>query len=152
MTASAAIRPEYGNVITAVPPEMVKDIWPDVADFLEPAVDRSHGRWSMPALYDAVKNGSQQLWIVYEQGAPIKGVATTEIQVYPNRRMLAVQYLGGKDLDGWAFDMLSKLEDFAKATKCQGIEATARKGFWKWMKDYNYQEAYTVFEKEVTGE
>ena len=48
--------------------------------------------------------------------------------------------------------MLEILENFAKATQCQGIEATARKGFWKWMKDYEYQNAYTVFEKEIASE
>ena len=62
------------------------------------------------------------------------------------------RYLGGEDLDGWAFSMLEILEGFAVATKCEGIEATARKGFWKWMKDFDYQEAYTVFEKEIASE
>ncbi len=141
-----------GVTISAVPVEMLDQIWGAVSGFLRPAVDRSHGRWSMPSLKEAIREGKQQLWIVYEGDNPITGVATTEIQDYPNRRMLAIQYLGGEDLDGWAFSMLEILEGFAVATKCEGIEATARKGFWKWMKDFDYQEAYTVFEKEIASE
>ncbi len=138
--------------ISAVPAEMLDQIWDTVSGFLSPAVDRSHGRWSMPSLKEAVREGKQQLWIVYQGNNPIKGVATTEIQDYPNKRMLAIQYLGGEDLDKWAFSMLEILEEFATATNCKGIEATARKGFWKWMKDYNYEEAYTVFQKEISSE
>ena len=140
------------NIITAVPTDMVFDIWRDVSHFLHPAVERSHGRWIMQTLLIALKEGKQQLWLVYEEDQPVKGVATTEIQNYPNRTMLSVQYLGGKDLDTWGFSMLKILEDFARATNCSGIEATARKGFWKWMKEYDYQEAYTVFEKEIASE
>ena len=141
-----------GVTISAVPAEMLDQVWESVFDYLVPAVERSHGRWSMDSLKEAILQGTQQLWVVYEGDQPIKGVATTEIQDYPNKRMLAIQYLGGRDLNGWAFSMLEILENFAKATQCQGIEATARKGFWKWMKDYEYQNAYTVFEKEIASE
>ena len=97
----------------------------------------------------ALKEGRQQLWVVYEQDEAIKGVATTEILSYPNKTMLGIQYLGGRDLETWGFSFLEMAEDFAKAVKCSGIEATARKGFWKWFKEYYYKDAYTVFEKEI---
>ena len=138
------------NIITAVPSDKITMLWPEVSPMLYPAVERSHGRWTMEFLLDALRSGQQQLWIVFEGEQPIKGVATTEILVYPNRKMLAIQYLGGKDLDTWGFSFLEIIEDFAKAAGCSGIEGTARKGFWKWMKEYDYKDAYTVYEKEIS--
>ena len=137
------------NIITAVPNDSVLLIWKEVAPLLYPAIERSHGRWTMQTLLAALKEGRQQLWLIYENDQPVKGVATTEILSYPNRKMLAVQHLGGSGLDTWGFSFLSIIEDFAKAAGCSGIEATARKGFWKWFKERDYQDAYTVFEKEI---
>ena len=138
------------NMITAIPSDRIKRLWPEVSPMLYPAVERSHGRWTMEFLLDALRSGQQQLWIVFEADQPIKGVATTEILVYPNRKMLGIQYLGGKDLDTWGFSFLEIIEDFAKAAGCSGIEGTARKGFWKWMKEYDYKDAYIVYEKEIS--
>jgi len=137
------------NIITAVPNDSILLIWKEVAPLLYPAVERSHGRWTMQTLLAALKEGRQQLWLIYENDQPVKGVGTTEILFYPNRKMLAVQYLGGSGLDTWGLSFLSIIEDFAKAAGCSGIEATARKGFWKWFKERDYQDAYTVFEKEI---
>lgn len=137
------------NTITAVPTDLIAGIWKEVAPLLHPAVERSNGRWTMQTLLIALKEGKQQLWIVYEQDEAIKGVATTEILSYPNKKMLGIQYLGGRDLDTWGLSFLEMAEDFAKAVKCSGIEATARKGFMKWFKEYDYKDAYTVFEKEI---
>ncbi len=138
------------NIITAIPSDKILMLWEEVSPMLAPAVERSHGRWTMEFLLDALRSGQQQLWIVFEGEQPIKGVATTEILVYPNRKMLGIQYLGGKDLDTWGFSFLEIIEDFAKAAGCSGIEGTARKGFWKWMKEYDYKDAYTVYEKEIS--
>ena len=138
------------NIITAIPSDKILMLWEEVSPMLAPAVERSHGRWTMEFLLDALRSGQQQLWIVFEGEQPIKGVATTEILDYPNRKMLAIQYLGGKDLDTWGFSFLEIIEDFAKAAGCSGIEGTARKGFWKWMKEYDYKDAYTVYEKEIS--
>tara|TARA_R110000824_G_scaffold68302_7_gene176823 strand:- start:611 stop:1063 length:453 start_codon:yes stop_codon:yes gene_type:complete len=138
------------NIITAIPSDKILMLWEEVSPMLAPAVERSHGRWTMEFLLDALRSGQQHLWIVFEGDQPIKGVATTEILVYPNRKMLGIQYLGGKDLDTWGFSFLEIIEDFAKAAGCSGIEGTARKGFWKWMKEYDYKDAYTVYEKEIS--
>jgi len=138
------------NIITAIPSDKILMLWEEVSPMLAPAVERSHGRWTMEFLLDALRSGQQQLWIVFEGEQPIKGVATTEILVYPNRKMLGIQYLVGKDLDTWGFSFLEIIEDFAKAAGCSGIEGTARKGFWKWMKEYDYKDAYTVYEKEIS--
>ena len=140
---------ELQNIIIAIPSDEIAPLWRHVKEMLYPAVERSHGRWTMQTLLIALKEGKQQLWVVFEEGQPIKGVATTEILSYPHTNMLAIQYLGGNDLETWGMSYLKRVEEFAKAAKCQGIEATGRKGLWKWFKEDDYKDAYTVYEKEI---
>ena len=55
------------NIITAIPSDLVFEVWKAAAPLLYPAVERSHGRWTMQTLLIALKEGKQQLWIVYEK-------------------------------------------------------------------------------------
>tara|TARA_R110002020_G_scaffold234820_3_gene446916 strand:- start:693 stop:1142 length:450 start_codon:yes stop_codon:yes gene_type:complete len=140
---------ELQNIIIAIPSDEVFELWKHVKEMLYPAVERSRGRWSMQTLLIALKEGKQQLWVIFEEGKKIKGVATTEILSYPNKKMLAIQYLGGNDLETWGISYLKRVEEFARAAKCEGIEATGRKGLWKWFKEDDYKDTYTVYEKEI---
>lgn len=51
---------------------------------------------------------------------------------------------------GLAF--LKKAEAWAKDNKCDGIECTARFGFWKWLGKSGWDKAYTVFERRFDNE
>jgi hypothetical protein len=64
----------------------------------------------------------------------IDGVGTTEIIQYPEKRMVVVQFLGGDNFNDWVWDMLERFKDWGKDNGCSGIEATARMGFWKWLR------------------
>lgn len=139
----------FAYKITLVPHDRAAHVWMSVYKYLDKAVERSHGRWTMETLFNAVATGRQQLWIVLDENDNIDGVATTEIINYPNRKMLAIQYLGGEGLGFWANQILEVFNSWARDNKCKGIEATARKGFWKWLKHDGFDEAYTVFEKRI---
>jgi hypothetical protein len=140
-----------GIQITAIPNSEVKHIWLTVYPMLEPAVIRSRGRWDMYSLMSRLLDGRQQLWLVFDENQ-ILGAATTEIINYPMRKMLSVNYLGGKDLRKWADKILTVFESWARDNNCSGIEAAARAGFWKWMRNHDYDRAYTVFEKRIDHE
>jgi len=47
---------------------------------------------------------------------------------------------------------LKKAEAWAKDNKCDGIECTARFGFWKWLGKSGWDKAYTVFERRFDNE
>ena len=79
----------------------------------------------------------------------IEGVGTTEFIDYPKKRMLAIQFLGGDNFNDWVWDMLEKFNGFAKDSGCDGIEATARQGFWKWLKQDDFEQSYVVYEKRI---
>ena len=82
----------------------------------------------------------------------ILGVATTQFVNYPNSLMCAIQYIGGNDFKGWAYMLGMKLEAWARDAGCDGMESTARYGFWKWASHLKWKKAYTVFEKRFNNE
>tara|TARA_R110000751_G_scaffold174603_1_gene280913 strand:+ start:98 stop:610 length:513 start_codon:yes stop_codon:yes gene_type:complete len=141
---------EVTHTIALVPPNYINSLWFDVRDHLAPAIDRSHGRWSMEYLYAAIANGQQHLWVAFDKDNQIDGVCTTEITHYPCKKMLALQYLGGTNFNMWVWDMLDRFNTWAADNGCAGIEGTARHGFWKWLEQDGFVRSYTVYEKEVS--
>lgn len=121
------------RVITIVPPEAVPMEWEEVYEILKPAVDRSGGRWSMTALLGALCRGERNLWIIKE-GGKIVGAATSQFAQYPMKIVLSVQFLGGKGFDEWGDEFIETLEHFARDSRCSGVEAAARFGFWPTLK------------------
>ena len=94
--------------ISLVPLEHVHTAWNDVRHYLEPAVERCNGRWTMEHLCAAVVMGSTQLWIAFDDDQKIWGCLTTEITQYPAKRVLSMHFLGGEDFDSWYNLLLSK--------------------------------------------
>ena len=137
------------HTITIAPTTYLNALWSDVEDQLKRAVIRSNGRWTMEVLFQVISSGQQHLWLAFNEDKEIEGVGTTEFIDYPNKRMLAIQFLGGDNFNDWVWDMLEKFNGFAKDSGCDGIEATARQGFWKWLKQDDFEQSYVVYEKRI---
>ena len=143
---------EITHTITMVPPKYISTMWPDVKHQLGRAVARSHGRWSLEFLYVALLEGNQQLWLAFDDDKQVDGVGTTEVYQYPEKKMLAIQFLGGDRFNDWVWEMLDKFKSFGKDTGCSGIEATARMGFWKWLQQDQFERSYVVYERSLEDE
>lgn len=137
------------HTITIAPTTYLNALWPDVEEQLQKAVIRSNGRWTMDVLFNVIANGQQQLWLAFDEEKNIDGVGTTEIINYPNKSMLAIQFLGGGRFNDWVWEMLERFNEFAKESGCHGIEATARQGFWKWLSQDDFKQSYAVYEKRI---
>jgi hypothetical protein len=133
--------------IALVPPDRVMSIWNDIRDYLEPAVKRSNGRWTMEHLAAALAVGRSQVWVAFETDGKIIGTMTTEIANYPGKRVLAMHFLGGEDFDLWYGDMLQQISCYAKDADCDGLEGVARFGFWKWLEADGFEKSSAFYEK-----
>ncbi len=134
-----------------IPVEHCMTVWKDVRDLLRPAVERSHGRWTMEYMLASLTTGHQNLWVAYDEEGYICAAMTTQIVTYPNNKLLAIQFLGGTDFDGWGNDLLSMAEDYAQAMGCDGVEAVARFGFWPFFKKRAYDRSYVTYEMSFRG-
>ena len=137
------------HTIALVPSYYVGTLWNDVKNFLGPAIARARNRWDMEAVHKSLLNQEVHLWVAFDSKKNIDGVATTEFVMYPKRKMLSVEYLGGNNMNSWGWDLLDRFNSWAKDNKCDGIECIARHGFWKWLAQDGYERPYTIYEKEV---
>lgn len=134
---------------TLIPVDQCVVVWKDVRDLLEPAVERSHGRWTMEYLLAALCTGQQNLWVAYDEEGYIRGVLTTQIVFYPGSKYLAVQFLGGTDFSEWKDGILSLVERYAGDCGCNGVETVARFGFWPFIKERGYKRSYVTYELDL---
>ena len=112
-----------------MPSNYIQTLWPDVKDQLAKAVAPVKGPLDHEMLFASILNEQQHLWVAFDKDKQINGVGTTEIMVYPGKRMLSVSFLGGDKFNDWV-DMLDRFQDWAKDNQCKGVELTARMGFW----------------------
>jgi len=115
---------------------------------LEPAIAESNGRWQPEYVFAALIGGAQTLWMVLDAD-DIVAAFTTEICSYPERKLIAVHYLGGQGFDDWYPDMLKAVTEFGQAAGCDGIECNARFGFWKWFKNDGFIRKSVFYEKKI---
>ena len=144
MSAKLQVVPSRIGVFL-VPVEFVPREWAAIHDLLEPAVERSAGRWTMKSLLQSLCVGHLHLWIIRD-GSEVVAAATTQFVEYPHRKMLSVQFLGGKGIEDWIDELLIMFERFSRDTQCDGVEAVARFGFWPTMKRNGYSRKYCVYD------
>ncbi len=73
------------------------------------------------------------LWCAF--GKEIEAIALTEIRNYRGRKMLVILGVSGKNRKAWQHYM-PDMEKYARLNDCDGIEAIARKGWLRILKDF----------------
>ena len=137
--------------VSAVPAEYVKQVWPDVKEYLQGAADYTHGRYEVEDILDSITDYDHTLWIAFtEEG--IKGAVVTNFIDYPRKRMLCMSFCGGVQLENWKDPMLQLLQRWAKDNECDGIEATARLGWSKIFKSDGHKSLWQTFELPLGAE
>jgi len=140
----AVTAPKYRYSL--VPLGEVFSVWRYVRNLLAPAVERTNGRWTMEHLCASLCTGGQNLWVAYDEEDYIRAALTTQIVVYPNRKMLTIHYLGGDAFEEWNDDFLSLVESYAKTCGCDGVETLARFGFKNFFKRRGYDQSCAMYE------
>jgi hypothetical protein len=103
-------------------------------------------------IYFFLKEKEMQLWVIFDKdnGKEIKAVITTQILNYPQKKVCRIVTLGGKELDTWVAETLEILEEWSQEQDCDAMETVCRKGFIKKLKDFGYEQTYTILGKELT--
>jgi len=134
-----------------VPPEYVRQVYPNIDEFMDRLVPTTHGRFDKVDILHDMLTAKEHLWVVVkEDQETIVGIILTEITVYPRKRMLSIQYAAGDELDKWMIEALRVLENWAVDNECTGMEITGRRGWVKKLKLHEWEEEFVVVKKEKT--
>jgi hypothetical protein len=131
-------------------PEQCVSEWSRARRHLLPAIEASKGRWTTDYVLAGLVTGHQSLWLAVRHDKSVAGAVTTEIVNYPEKRFLAIHFLGGEDFDEWYEELLETMSEYGRDNLCDGIECGARAGFWKWFKRDGFERSSVFFEKDLT--
>ena len=137
-------------MFSAVPKQVLDVVWEDVKKVLEPAVKTAKGKLSISDVYDYVKKGVYELWVVMEE-TKIVAVITTRVIEYPERRALAMDFIGGSKMKEWLPEAQRTLESFAKDNNCSHLEGYGRKAWKRWLDKYVWKPDYIAYRMELNG-
>jgi hypothetical protein len=132
--------------VSLVPPDHIDICWDRISSLLGKSIGTAHGRYTMDDILREIRSFEQHLWVVFDD-TKIIAALTTRFMLYPHRRMLAGQFLGGSRIMRWRDEMLVTLEKWAKDNDCDGLEMTGRNGFEKVLAPHGWTPEYVVFEK-----
>ena len=131
-----------------VPAEYVDTCWHKIEQYAKKAADKTEGRFTLENLYEMTKEENQHLWVAYDVD-DFKGFVLTSINSYPKRKILSMNFCGGKEYKTWKRAMFDTLKSFAKDIGCDSLEAYGRPGWSKILKDEGYKSKFVAFEIPV---
>lgn len=127
-------------MIQLIAPDQINAVWRDAVTWLEPAIKRSGGRYTVPTVYDAIKRGDMQLWTVGD------AYCTTEVACYPALTVLCINHLGGRNMGRWIHE-IAHIEEWGRSQGCERVEIVGRAG-WA-MALPGYSKAGYITEKKL---
>ena len=137
--------------IKVLPVDQASKYWTIIARTLAPAMLFEDGKYTLDDVRDFVERGTAQVWIALDDGL-IYGAAITQIADYPQKSMLLVLCLAGKDFKLWDNIVIDYFAPYARSANCQGIEFLGRKGWVKRAARLGFKPVHIVYEMAVKDE
>lgn len=141
-----------GLMVTMIPQDHVRLMWPRVRWFMERAADYTYGRYEADDILFGLENYNHHLWVAFEPHSGVKGAVVTGLKKYPRKLYLDLIFIGGEEGMSWKDEMLKVLRCWARDNDCDGIESTGRFGWAKIFKNDGYHAIGQAFELPLTME
>ena len=134
--------------VSTVPKETVKYIWKDVERVLKRSVDTATGKVNLIDVLHGILNDTYVLWVVFD-GEEVIAAITTRIIEYPQRRSMALDWVGGSRMKEWQDMAIQKITDFAVLNDCQHLEGYGRKAWGRALKKHGFYPEYIAYRMEI---
>lgn len=141
--------------LTVVPKEIVYNVWPQVVKTMSKSVETSGGKFLMQDILRGIEHDIYVLWVVLDhQAAPgqdqVIASLTTRIIGYPNKRALALDWIGGKRMKEWLPIAQDTMQRYAKDNGCTHLEGYGRKAWGRWLQKYGWEPDYIAYRMELS--
>ena len=134
-------------MIEGIKGENIEAWWSLVQEYLITALEYGLGEYSIEDIKESCKSKDMQLWVKFD--TEVRGAFITKIAKYPQKNLLCVILLGGKEFHKWRDEADALLNAFGKEHNCEYIELFGRKGWGRALKDIDYKEITRLFAKEI---
>jgi hypothetical protein len=117
------------------------------------AIQTSKGKYHIDDIYEDLTKGFYDLWLIIDDEGDDKVIAaiTTRIISYPNKKAMAMDWVGGKRMAEWLPIALEKLESFAKDCGCEHLEGYGRTAWKRVLKKFNWEPDYIAYRMELNN-
>ena len=135
-------------IITSVPKEGLDIVWEDVINVLTKSIETSKGKFRIEDIYRDVESGYLGLWLIMDGRKTIAAI-TTRIIEYPNRKAMAMDWIGGSRMREWLPIAMKTLSKFSKENGCSHLEGYGRKAWSRWLQPYGWEPEYIAYRMEL---
>jgi hypothetical protein len=134
-------------LIEGIKGENIEAWWPLVEEYLITALEHGLGEYSTGDIKKSCKSKDMQLWV--KMSKEVEGAFITKISQYPQKNILCILLLAGKNFSSWRDEADVLLNAFGKENNCEYVELFGRKGWGRALKDLDYKEQTRLFAKEI---
>ena len=134
--------------VSAVPKEAVKYIWKDVEKVLKKSVATAETKIQLIDVLKGILDDTYILWVVFEED-DVVAAFTTRIIEYPQRRSMALDWVGGSRMKEWLDIGMEKVIEFASLNNCEHLEGYGRKAWGRALSKYGFYPEYIAFRMEI---
>ena len=135
--------------VSLVPTEAVGHVWKDVDRVLKKAVATVDDKAERIDILDGVYNGTYVLWVVVDEQDDVIAAFTTRLIVYPQRKALALDWVGGTRMKEWEAQLIDTMRRYANELDCSHLEGYGRKGWGRALKKYGFYPEYIAYRMEL---
>ena len=135
--------------VSLVPTEAVGHVWKDVDRVLKKAVATVDNKAEMIDILDGIYDGTYVLWVVIDEKDDVIAAFTTRLIVYPQRKALALDWVGGTRMKEWEDQLIDTMRRYANELDCSHLEGYGRKGWGRALKKYGFYPEYIAYRMEL---
>ncbi len=135
--------------VSLVPPEAVGQIWKEVERVLKKSVATVKDKAEMIDILDGIFDNTYVLWVVMDEDDSIVAAFTTRLLIYPQRKALALDWVGGERMKEWEDQLIDTMRRYANELGCSHLEGYGRKGWGRALKKYGFYPEYIAYRMEL---
>lgn len=132
----------------AVPVAQLDAVWPKARPLLAPAVATASRKLIVDDILTEARRGVYVLWVVFI-GESLVAALTTRVVEYPQRRALAIDWLGGKRMREWLAPVLHAMKGHARRNACLHLEGYGRRAWGRWLGPHGWEPEYVAYRMEL---
>ena len=135
--------------VSLVPSKAVRHVWKDVEKILKKSVATAKDKSDTIDVLAGILNDVYVLWVVMDEEDSIIAAFTTRLLVYPQRKALALDFVGGTRMKEWNDQLIDTMRKYANELGCSHLEGYGRKAWGRSLQKYGFYPEYIAYRMEL---